>query len=381
MFAAFRQSLLRELAFLRYSPWDLGLVTLAPLAVIVLLAWMFLAGVPRQLPVAVVDEDGSALSRQVLRNLAATPSLDVVARPANLGEGFALMRATRVWAVIQIPTGAQARLLRGQGAGIGNYYNESFYSIGGAIASGVNGAVNAAISQFLLESAHKRGLPAVRIEGPGLKITPLYNPQTSYELFLEPLAITAILHLILACAVAAAVGREIRDGTLREWRACGADALALLLGKLAPYVLIFCGWTVLWLGWIAGLRGWKIQGSLPLLLFGQLLLYAAYATIAALVALKTRELAQALAVIAIYAGSSISFADVTLPVIGAPLFTRFWSQIIPYTAYARLQMEQFLIGSPLRASLDHVLVLCIFTLLPLLLAVRLLRKELAGSLA
>lgn len=370
---AFRQSWHREITFLRHSPWDLGLITLGPLLVILLLAWMLAAGVPRHLPIAVVDEDGSALSRELLRHLQATPSVQVAARPASLPEAFALLRSARVWGVVLVPAGAQARLQRGQEAGVTHFYNESFYSIAGAIESGVTAAVRTGVNEFRLEAAHRRGLPSIRAEGPGLKIVPLYNPQTSYELFLEPLAVMAILHLLLACAAAGALGRELRDGTLATWlRGAPGQPLALLLGKLAPYVLVFCAWTLLWLIWLAGWRGWKVQGSLVLLLSGQFLLYAAYATIAAWLALKIRDLASTLSLLAVYAGSSISFADVTLPIANAPLFTRFWSQIIPYTAYARLQMEQWVIGSPVQASLSHIAVLLLFTLIPVGLAWRLL---------
>jgi len=52
---AFVRSALRECARLRADPWDLALVTWIPLLLLALFAWMFSAGVPRELPVAVVD--------------------------------------------------------------------------------------------------------------------------------------------------------------------------------------------------------------------------------------------------------------------------------------------------------------------------------------
>ena len=52
---AFVRSALRECARLRADPWDLALATWVPLLALALLAWMFSAGVPRELPVAVVD--------------------------------------------------------------------------------------------------------------------------------------------------------------------------------------------------------------------------------------------------------------------------------------------------------------------------------------
>jgi CheY-like chemotaxis protein len=54
-----------ELARLRASPWDLGLMTLAPLLALVLLGALFHASSPDGLPIAVVDADHSATSREL----------------------------------------------------------------------------------------------------------------------------------------------------------------------------------------------------------------------------------------------------------------------------------------------------------------------------
>ena len=77
---AFVRSALRECARLRADPWDLALATWVPLLALALLAWMFSAGVPRELPVAVVDHDNSAASRELVRRLDAVPELRVAAR-------------------------------------------------------------------------------------------------------------------------------------------------------------------------------------------------------------------------------------------------------------------------------------------------------------
>ena len=82
----------------------------------------------------------------------------------------------------------------------------------------------------------------------------------------------------------------------------------------------------------------------------QLLLYAAYAAIAAAVTLLVRDVATALSAAAVYGGPAITFSNATLPTIDAPLFTQVWSRALPYTAYVEVQMEQMFMGSPASAS-------------------------------
>jgi ABC-2 type transport system permease protein len=114
--------------------------------------------------------------------------------------------------------------------------------------------------------------------------------------------------------------------------------------------------------WLIDIRGWFVAGHLWLILLGQFFFYSAYAFMSSTVVLATRDLAKSFGLIAVYGGSSLSFAGVTLPLNNAPLFTQFWANIIPYTPYAKLQTEQWVIGSPVSVSLLPLAVLAIYCL-------------------
>ena len=76
----------REVALLRSRPWDLAMITWVPALACLLLWWIFSAGLPTRLPIGLVDDDHSALSRQLTRFLDATPGLAVAVRYANAAE-------------------------------------------------------------------------------------------------------------------------------------------------------------------------------------------------------------------------------------------------------------------------------------------------------
>jgi len=179
---------------------------------------------------------------------------------------------------------------------------------------------------------------------------------------------------MMSCVVVIAVGRELRDGTAREWLGDGSR-VAALAGKLAPYVLVFTAWNLLGVGWLCGVRGWGVHGDMGVLILGQFLLYASYAALAAMIVLLVRNIATALSAVAVYGGPAITFSNATLPTIDAPLFTQIWSHALPFTAYIELQMQQMFMGSPAGASLQPLAALTAFTLIPFAIAVLLARRS------
>ena len=139
-------------------------------------------------------------------------------------------------------------------------------------------------------------------------------------------------------------------------------------------MLIISLWHGLWQAWLIGVRGWFVAGSLFVLIIGQLLFYLAYALFGAMVVLKTQNINKSYGILAVYGGSSMSFAGVTLPLNNASGFTQFWSQIIPFTPFARLQVEQWVIGSPFIITLAHLNSLLIFVLIFAIGSLLLLRR-------
>ena len=370
----FGTALRRELNWLARSRWDLALVTLAPLVTLVVLGLMFVQSTARLLPIAVVDADHSPLSRQLVRNLRASAQVEVVAEPVQESEAWTLARRTDVWAVVIIPAGLQRDALSGQQASVLLYRNAPFYSVGALASRGVSDAVAALNAQLRPELMRAHNVPAVRLEAPRIQATVLFNPQLSYEWFLEALLQPGILHVLLSCAVVVALGRDLQAGTLQAWLDTGGGALPALAAKLAPYVLVFTAWQLAGTAWLCGWRGWGVHGSLALLAAGQLALYACYAAIAAFVALLVRDTYTALSAVALYGGPALTFSDATLPVIGAPVFTQVWSHVLPFSAYVKLQMEQMFMGSPASASLPWLALMSAVALAMFLLAGLLLRR-------
>ena len=78
----------REFGWLRRRPLLLVLTTIGPLAMMAVLTAVFNAGLATQLPIGVLDLDGSDLSRSIIRTVDATPDVAVAAHVGDLAEGW-----------------------------------------------------------------------------------------------------------------------------------------------------------------------------------------------------------------------------------------------------------------------------------------------------
>lgn len=368
----------RELVYLLRHKWDLCLVTLAPLLIIVMFSSMFYAGKPEHLPIAIIDQDHGELSRTITRYISLNQGLEIATIANNPDEVETLLNQTKVWGYIYIPSGAERRLVNGQDAQISIAYNQSFFSIGNTISSAMLVSTLQGMAEFSGQDYLKNSMPYIDIPTANIKVSPLFNPTLSYELYLEPFMIPAILHLLLCCCVAFAVGQELKYKTVKSWIG-QQNVMSALFAKIMLYVMIFCFWTWIWMFWLVEIRGWFVAGSLWLILLAQFLLYTAYAFISSTVVLATKDLAKTFGFIAVYGGSSLSFAGVTLPLNNAPTFTKFWSNIIPFTPYAKLQTEQWVVGSPIWVSIVALLILLAYVVFYFLISSLLLKKYLKGA--
>ena len=197
--------MLRELRYLLTHKWDLCLVTLTPLLIIVLFSSMFYQGKPEHLPIAIIDQDQSELSQNIEKYVSHNSTLKIVLISQSPDDVEKLLNQTKIWGYISIPAGAEQRLVQAQDAEISIAFNQSYFSVGNAISSAMLLSTLEASIDFTRQNYLANSLPYLDIPTPNVKISPLYNPSLSYEFYLEPFMIPAILHLLLCCFPACSI--------------------------------------------------------------------------------------------------------------------------------------------------------------------------------
>lgn len=360
--AAFARAVRDETRLLLTRPWDAFVAFGLPLILLAVIALMFAPGVIHGSPTAVVDHDRSGFSRAAIRNMQASSGLDVAYAPATLDEAMRLMRQGKVFSFAYFPSGFSAGAFR-QPEQATVYFNGAFQTTGALTALNQSAAIASAAAPVLEERARQMGVPATALSPPDVQVSIIGNPQLNFELFLGGLLGPGVLHLLAACSAVLAVGRLMEGKSFRAFsRANNGRTTAALAGRLTPHFLIFTLWGLAWIVWLCGFRGWGVAGSLPLLVLGMAALMAVSVVLSALLVAAAGDIDMAFSATAIYSGAAVAFSNGTLPLDHGPRFAQFWSDVLPYTHYLRLQTGQMVTGGSQGAAIHDLLILTGVTL-------------------
>jgi ABC-2 type transport system permease protein len=355
----------RELARMGSRPLYPLLLLVLPLAGWLVLLAAFGSRTPRDLPVAVVDLDRSALSRQLTRSVDATGTMRVVAAPSTRGGAEDLLLRGEVYAVVVLPEGLDRDVLRRDAPPVVAFYNAQWLLPGKLIArdlAAVVGHVSAGLELRARLASGEGGGARAALEPIRTESHPLFNPELDYAEFLLTALIPALLQIFVLVLTVHALGSELRQRSAGRWLdAAGGSVARALAGKLAPYAVWY---VALALGLTAATGRWlglPVQGSAAVLAAGLVLLVLAVLGVALVLVGWTANLRLATSLASLLAVPAFAFSGITFPVSGMPVAARLWSTMLPLTHYLRVQTQQLVVGSPTRSSLPALAALMALT--------------------
>jgi len=224
----------------------------------------------RQVPLVVVDLDASPMSRDVLAQLSAVPSVRIAGNASTVGEASGDLAAGRIAGIVLVPENFERDAARGTPTavtvfGTGAYPVQDKAVLGsvGAVVQGVAGGVTAA------RMAHQ-GAPAGALLqsarlGPAFVDQPLYNLARGYGSYVVAAVGILIVQQVMLMAIASLVGTwlEQRAGTLFAATAPGLSALVGTLFGFALFVFLSLLYFIGFVFWFQDYpRGGNFAGAL-----------------------------------------------------------------------------------------------------------------------
>ncbi|PHV25388.1 ABC transporter [Janthinobacterium sp. BJB426] len=360
-------ALAREWRRLRGDFWDLGMLSWIPVVLCGMLWLVFSAGIARDLPIVVIDNDNSTLSRQLTRWLDASPGIAVAAKVASSDAALHRLRERTAFGYLVIPDDFEQKLLGGRQATVQWLYNAQFSSHAGALLRDVRTVSTTLSAGIEMTARVKKGMSGVQaaaqFEPIRTTLNSLYNENTSYEAFLTLALMPAMLQIFIVVAVVTSIGRELRDGTVPQWLASAKGSWLRAIGaKLLFPLLAYVALALLYLLFFSLARGWAVAGSLPALLLSMLLLVLAYCGLATLLIAATLSLRLALSGAAFITAPAFAFAGQAFPLMAMPAPARAWAEALPLTHYLQLQTKYWLAGAPWRYGVQEMLILAGFAI-------------------
>ncbi|UQR63187.1 ABC transporter permease [Bradyrhizobium sp. C-145] len=218
----------------------------------------YLNQILRKLPIAVVDNDLSDLSRRMIETLDASSALSVAVRARTLAEAHAAVNRGQAFAAVEIPADTERDVLKGITAHIPVYADATYLFMFRSTASGVATAIGALTSELVSRGARSDGsLIKAKLASSSpadVLLQPIFNPVGGYASYVVPAAFVLILQQTLLIGAAMLTGSAL---------AGPGGAFSGVLGRGVAHLTIYLPALALYLIVLPRIYGFSTLGHLP----------------------------------------------------------------------------------------------------------------------
>jgi ABC-2 type transport system permease protein len=215
----------------------------------------YLNQILRKIPIAVVDNDLSELSRRIVETLDASNAVKVTMRVDTLEQAHAALDRGEVFAAIGIPPNAERDMLKGTAVHIPIYADATYLFIFRTTATGIAVAINTLSSQLAAGGARTDGslvkATLASTSPADILLQPIFNPVGGYASYIVPAAFVLILQqmlLIGASLLTVVTLMQPGNGAFASVLGRGVAHLTIYLPALALYFIVlprFYGFSTL----------------------------------------------------------------------------------------------------------------------------------------
>lgn len=237
-----------------------------PLFCFMLFTSLMQEGLPSKVPAAMIDKDGSALSRKITQNLGGMQMVDLVDFCNSYTQARHLMQKGDIFGFFLIPENFEKDLLSGRKPTITYYTNMTYFVPASILFKTFKTTAlytKAGVTMTVMESvgASPRDvtplLLPVNIEARGI-----HNPGLNYAIYLCNSFIPGVLELMIFLVTCFSLGQEIKYGTSRKLLdMAGGSVCKALFAKLLPQTVIWIVIAVFMESWLFGINGFPMHGS------------------------------------------------------------------------------------------------------------------------
>jgi ABC-2 type transport system permease protein len=231
---------------------------LAPLVYGIYYPQPYLNQILRKLPIAVVDNDLSDLSRRIVETLDASGALSVTVRARTIDQARTAIDRRNAFAAIEIPAGTERDVLKGITAHIPVYADATYLFMFRSTASGVATAVGALTSELVSRGTRSDGslvkAKLASMSPADVLLQPIFNPVGGYASYIVPAAFVLILQQTLLIGAAMLTRTALANGS---------GAFAGVFGRGIAHLTIYLPALALYLIVLPRIYGFSTLGHLP----------------------------------------------------------------------------------------------------------------------
>lgn len=367
LLSVIKESIWRGCMFVMSRPLYLVSIVVIPLLSGFIMLDLLKEGIGNHVPAAIVDLDGSDLSRRVTSNLDAMQTVDVKRSFNDFTEARDALQRGDIIGFFVIPENFAGEALAGRVPEITYYTNYAYFVPASLMYKGfktISVLSNGALVSTTLVTA---GLPESSVTALLMPYVndmhPLGNPWMSYQIYMGHSFVPGILALMVMIITVYSITDEIKKKTSVEWlKSAGGSIVVALIGKLAPQTLLFtlAGW-ILQLATYA-LYDFPLNCNIAVMMTAMFLMVLACQAFAVTVCGIVPNLRLALSVCSLLSVLAFSIGGFTIPVEDMYRWIGIVSYILPIRYYFLIYIDQSLNGVDLYYSRYYFIALLVFVL-------------------
>lgn len=217
---------------------------LVPLAYPLLYSWIYNNEIVHEVPVVVVDDSRSALSREFVRHCDASPDVMVKCHAADMEEARALIGRQEVKGIYYIPSDFSTRLARMEQTAVSVYCDMSLmltykaiFQTATAVSQDMNGKIQIKLSGNYTDREDEITTMPLKSDD-----VPIFNSTSGYGNFILPGVLMLIIQQTLVLGIGLAAGTARETNRFRELIPISRHyrgVLRIVTGKAMCYLMIY----------------------------------------------------------------------------------------------------------------------------------------------
>ncbi|MDE6479920.1 MAG: ABC transporter permease [Muribaculaceae bacterium] len=379
--SGFMQIFKRSVIQLTGRPIYWAAMFVLPLFLMLMLTNMMESGLPDKVPAAIVDKDGTALSREITQNLGSMQMVDLVDQSNSYTEARHKMQEGKIFGFFMIPENFEQDLLSGKGPTITFYTNMTYFVPASLLFKSFKTTALMSKAGIMLNVAETAGLSADEVvpmmQPVNIVSRGLGNPGLNYAIYLCNSFVPCVFQLMIMLMVCFSLGEEIKYGTSPKLlQMAGGNIYKAIAAKILPQTI---GWWIMILfmeSWLYFWQGYPMHGSWWWFTISELMYVVACQAMAVFFFGVLPNLRFSLSVCSLLGILSFSLAAFSFPVESMYGAIAIFSYVMPIRYNFLIYIDQALNGIDIWYSRWWYVAYIVYMLLPLTLMWR-IKKEFA----
>ena len=341
-----------------------------PVLVMAFFTTLMNEGEPVEMPVGVVDQDNTHVSRAIIRQLDAFQTTHVVGHYANMNDAREAIQQNKIYAFLLIPKGTTDELLNSEQPKISFYYSNVTLVAGSLLfrdLKTVSTLGSAAVGSAKLSALGKTSKEIRTFLQPiNIDLHMVGNPWANYNIYLSTAMVPGVLMVFVFLLAPYSIGTELKFHRSKQWmRMAGNNVHVAIAGKILPQTLLFT--LMMWcfeFYIFYGLGFPHPGGVVPIMLLG-FLSVAACQCFGIFAFGLMPSLRMAMSICSLWSVISFSACGATFPVFAMDSMIQSLAQLFPLRHYYMIYQMCIFNGYPLSYAWFHFMALAIFICLPI----------------